>query len=77
MAGLVKVPESLASDSAVRVYSLPLTAAVMAFFQTQEGTLADVRVRQALTAATDTRTILESLQYATRPVRQTLLRGFE
>lgn len=75
MAGLSQVPETLQRDSGVRTYRLPLTAAVMTFFRTQDGVLADARIRQALVSATDTRSILSSLQYPTRPVRQTLLPG--
>lgn len=75
MAGLTQVPESLLGDSTIRTYNLPLTAAVMTFFRTQDGVLADVHIRQALTAATDTRAILEGLQYPTRAVRQALLKG--
>jgi peptide/nickel transport system substrate-binding protein len=75
MAGLSQVPETLIGNSGIQVYNLPLTAAVMTFFRTQNGLLADARIRQALVAATDTRSILDSLQYPTRPVRQTLLPG--
>ncbi len=75
MAGLTQVPNGLQDDSTVRIYNLPLTAAVMTFFRTQDTVLADVHVRQALVLATDTRSILDSLPYPTRPVRQALLGG--
>lgn len=75
IAGLTQVPDSLKDDGSLRVYNLPMTAAVMSFFRTQGGLLASTKVRQALVAATDTRGIIEGLQYPTKPVRQALLRG--
>lgn len=75
IAGLTQVPDSLTGDSSVRVHSLPLTAAVMTFFRTQEGVLGDTRVRQALVMATDTNSIVGSLSYPAKPVRQALLSG--
>lgn len=75
IAGLTQVPDSLKGDGAMRVYNLPMTAAVMSFFNTQDGPTASVKVRQALVTASDIRAIIESLQYPTRPVRQALLRG--
>lgn len=75
IAGLNQVPDSLEGDSSVRIYNLPLTAAVMAFFRTQDSVLSDVLVRQALVAATDTNAILSNLSYPAKPVRQALLSG--
>lgn len=75
IAGLTQVPDSLKGDGGLRVYNLPMTAAVMAFFRTQDSVLASTKVRQALVAASDTPSIMEDLQYPTKPVRQALLRG--
>ena len=75
IAGLTQVPDSLKSDGGLRVYNLPMTAAVMSFFRTQNSVLASTKVRQALVAASDTRSIMEGLQYATKPVREPLLHG--
>jgi peptide/nickel transport system substrate-binding protein len=73
IAGLTQVPSQLQRDGVVRIYNLPLTAAVMTFFRTQESVLASTKLRQALIAGADTKSIMDSLQYPTRPVRQALL----
>ncbi|HSX29327.1 MAG TPA: ABC transporter substrate-binding protein [Candidatus Saccharimonadales bacterium] len=73
--GLSSVPEALQKDGSMHAYHLPLTAAVMTFFRTQDGVLADSKVRQALVRAADTASIIDSLEYATQPVRQPLLHG--
>lgn len=75
VSGLTQVPERIKGDGAAYVYNLPLTAAVMTFFRTEQGVLADAKVRQALVRATDTASIVESLEYATLPVRQPFLHG--
>ncbi len=76
MAGLNKVPDELREDAGTRVYSLPLTAAVMTFFRIKEGSvLSDVTVRRALVGATDINTIIKSLDYPTLPVREPLLQN--
>ncbi|HTH72423.1 MAG TPA: peptide ABC transporter substrate-binding protein [Candidatus Pristimantibacillus sp.] len=75
LAGLAQMPDALKNDSAVRVYNLPLSAAVMTFFRTQEGVLADPTIRQALVRAADTKAIVAGLPYPTKPVQQALLRG--
>jgi peptide/nickel transport system substrate-binding protein len=75
VSGLSQVPKELQDDGTRHTYSLPLTAAVMTFFRTQDGVLASTKVRQALVRATDTPGILENLDYATQPVRQPLLHG--
>jgi peptide/nickel transport system substrate-binding protein len=75
MAGLDSLPASLARDHDVNANSFTSTAAVMAFFKTSSGVLADQQVRQALTQGTDTDTILRALGYAAKPVREPLLQG--
>ena len=75
MAGLSSLPAKLAHDSTVRSYSFPLTAAVMSFFNTSQGVLADVHVRQALVQAANQPAILASLGYPAIPVREPLLQS--
>lgn len=75
MAGLDQAPEVLKGSAGAQVYNLPFTAAVMAFFRTQEGVLADAKVRQALVSAVDRRGVIETLPYPTKPVRQPLISG--
>lgn len=75
MAGLDSVPMADAKDDTVRSYSMPLTAAVMAFFKNNHPVLSDVQVRKALITATDTKKIIDSLGYPTNPVTEPLLKG--
>lgn len=75
ISGLTQVPKSLANDDSVRAYNLPISAAVMTFFRMSSGVLADRTVRQALTTATDRSAIIDSLGYATMPVREPLLQN--
>ena len=75
VAGLTSVPDSLKKDGSTRVYNLPLTAAVMAFFNTLDGPTNDEGVRRALAAAQDTPAIAGSVPYPTQSVREPLLHG--
>jgi peptide/nickel transport system substrate-binding protein len=73
--GLVKVPDELLNDKSMRVYNLPLTAEVMAFFRNSQEVLSDNKVRQALVQSADTVRIMADLRYPTRPAREPLLPG--
>jgi peptide/nickel transport system substrate-binding protein len=73
--GLTTMPEQLRGSGEARAYNLPLTAAVMAFFKTSSGVLADAKVRSALVLASDVPSVISGLPYATLPVREPLLRG--
>lgn len=75
MAGLSEVPASLKDDDSVYAHNLPLTAAVMTFFKTSEGVLAEPAVRKALVYGADQQKIIKELGYATKPVREPLLQG--
>jgi peptide/nickel transport system substrate-binding protein len=75
LVGLTEVPPELKGEGTMRAYNLPLTAAVMTFFKTTEGVLADVKVRQALVSASDVPGIMGSLNYATVAVREPLLKN--
>jgi peptide/nickel transport system substrate-binding protein len=75
IAGLDELPKALKGAGGVRVYSLPLSAAVMAFFDTGNGVTNDVNVRKALVASADVDAIISKLSYATQPVREPLLHG--
>ncbi len=75
IAGLTQVPEELYEDKSVRINSLPLEAAVMAFFRTNAEILSDVAVRRALVSATDRQSLIKSLGYYTRAVESPILFG--
>ncbi len=75
MAGLDSVPTAVAKDPDIKIDSLNSTAAMMTFFKTSGGVLADAKVRQALVQGADTSTVLDQLGYPTRPVNEPLLIG--
>lgn len=75
MAGLNQVPAKLAKQHDVHAMSFNSTAAVMSFFKTSSGVLADAHVRQALVKGTDTTAIIRKLNYSTTAVDEPLLQG--
>jgi peptide/nickel transport system substrate-binding protein len=75
VSGLTQTPAELTGDPDVLTYNLPLTAAVMAFFRTQDGLLASPKMRQALVRGADRLGIITELPYATQPVLGPLLSG--
>ena len=75
MAGLTSVPETLTNARDVKVTSFGSTAAVMTFFRTTNNVLSNTPVRKALVQSANTETILRSLGYTTRPVKEPLLIG--
>jgi len=75
MAGLNSVPSEVSKDSDLNVMSFNSTAAMMTFFKTSDGVLADTDVRQALVQGADTTEIMNQLGYVTTPVREPLLMG--
>ncbi len=74
IAGLTSLPSNLKLTN-VQTDTFPLTAAIMAFFKTSSGVLADVNVRQALVEAANQIAIMSSLGYPTIAVREPLLEG--
>jgi peptide/nickel transport system substrate-binding protein len=75
VAGLSQLPADLKNERGVTVYNMPLTAAVMAFYDTSQGITADRTIRQALTIATDPAAVASTLDYPTQTVLGPLLRG--
>jgi peptide/nickel transport system substrate-binding protein len=75
MSGLNHVPAALTKQSDVNDLSFSSTAAVMSFFKTSSGVLADAKVRQALVEGTDTAAIIHRLDYTTKPVDEPFLSG--
>ncbi|HSX16433.1 MAG TPA: ABC transporter substrate-binding protein [Candidatus Saccharimonadales bacterium] len=74
MAGLNDVPKGVAAKDVV-VSNFSSTAAVMAFFKTAGGVLADAQVRQALVQGANTKAVLAGLGYNTKPVKEPFLNG--
>lgn len=75
LAGLSSLPESLAKDSSVIDYNIPLTSEVLLFFKTSEGDLQDQKVRQALAYATDTNALMAGMNRPVLPANGPLLPG--
>ena len=75
MNGLSGLPSDLAKANDIKEISFPSTAALIVFFKTSGGVLADTQVRQALVRGADAASILGGLPYATKPVREPLLIG--
>jgi len=75
MAGLDNVPATVAKDSDANITSFNTTAAMMTFFKTDDGVLADVNVRQALVKGANIDAIMNQLGYVTLPVNEPLLIG--
>ncbi|MGH7158205.1 MAG: peptide ABC transporter substrate-binding protein [Candidatus Saccharimonadales bacterium] len=75
IAGFDEVPEQLQGEEGLRRYNLPLTAEVMVFFKNSLPPFNDAKVRQAFVRGTNTVNVINSLSYATVPVREPLLRG--
>lgn len=72
MAGLPAIPTESEVASA---YSFNQTAAVMTFFKTTEGVLADKAVRQALVRSTNTSAVRDLLGYPARRIDAPILPG--
>lgn len=71
--GLTAVPKDIKDNPDMNVQPLILNAATMVFFKTTSGVLSDKSVRQAMLRATDVPTIIDDLDYETRPVKGPLL----
>jgi len=63
MAGVQDVPDDLQKTLDLGQYNVPVTGAVMAFFNTTKDPMNDSHLRNGLTWATDEKTILASLTY--------------
>jgi len=75
IAGLDKVPATVATDKGSYQYSMPMTAGTYTFFRTTNAVLHDAKVRQALVLAANPSAIIKQLGYPAIPVREALLDG--
>jgi peptide/nickel transport system substrate-binding protein len=73
MTGLTDQSSNISEQT--NIYSFPQTAAMMTFFKTTQGVLAEKPVRQALVRGTDTNAIRHELPYAAKQVDAPLLKG--
>jgi len=74
MAGLGSMPKELDKESNIYRYDIPLQSEVLVFLRTSSEALGDVKVRQALTQATDTGKVLKSLGYPAKVANEPLLK---
>lgn len=74
-AGLQEIPQEVRLDRSNHVYEFPTTAAVMVFFKTSEGLLADLAIRKALVLAANKPALLTQLGQFVQPVHGPLLTG--
>lgn len=63
MVGLAGVPDYLQDKKDIKIHSIPVTGAVMAFFRNTHDQLKDVKIRQALVRAVDTAELVNGLGY--------------
>ncbi len=75
MSGLESIPGELAKDKSVQLYSVPLTSAVMAFFNTSHSLLGDINIRRALAAGVQRQPLVNITGRPTQLVDGPLLRG--
>lgn len=61
--GLDSVPDTLAEQPNVKIHSIPLTGQVVVFFKTSSPLFQDVKIRQALVQAIDTKKITAGLSH--------------
>lgn len=73
MVGLNSLPPHFSSNQSIYSYNVPLTAEVMAFFNTSAGVLSDVKVRQALVEGINESKIISGLGYPVIPAKSPLL----
>jgi len=76
MYGINSVPEDIQKSDSFQVNSIPMKAATMLFFKTTSaGPLSNVKIRNALTQATDNNKVVSLLDYTTRSVNAPFLVG--
>jgi len=72
-AGLPDVPQGTKEDSNLGEYNVPLLSEVLVFFRTSQDILKDTAVRKALTMATNTGSVINSIGYPVVPANEPFL----
>lgn len=75
ISGLESVPRELAGDDSIQTQVIPLTSAVMTFFNNSRPILDNANIRRALVSSIDHRQAVNLTPYATKVVDQPFLRG--
>lgn len=74
-ASFLELPDEVKGKDGIKVNDFLLTAANMVFFKQTNPVLADVAVRKALVQGADVQSLIDQLDYPTRPVRGPFLLG--
>jgi peptide/nickel transport system substrate-binding protein len=75
MVGIDSIPDSFEGDLKVKPYSIPVSGAVMVFFNNSHDYLKDPKIRQALVKAVDTKQLVNDLGYPAIPVNSPFLKS--
>ncbi len=75
MAGLNDTPEGLKDDINIYEHNIPLLSEVLVFLKNSNEILQDVKVRQALTRATNTAQVITALGHPVIPAKEPLLQS--
>lgn len=74
-ASFLELPNAVRADSRVQTSSFMLTAANMVFFKHSHPLLADAALRKALVQGADVQSLINQLEYPTRPIKGPFLIG--
>lgn len=75
MAGIDSIDSSTSREASVNVRNLTLSSAIMVFLKTTDPLLGDLKIRQALTQATNQKEVLANLGYSALIVTEPLLKN--
>lgn len=75
VAGLSTVPKDFSEDLSIREYNIPLSSEVMVFFKNSSLVFSDVKVRQAMSYATNPSEVISGINRPVLPATGPLLRG--
>lgn len=75
MSGLENIPDKLAKDGSLQVNAVPLSSAVMSFFNNSKNNLNNANIRRAMASGVDRSKVLTLTPYTTKAVNEPLLRG--
>ncbi len=73
--GVTEIPTYVTNDATAVAYNVPLSGSVDIFFNNTSSALADAKVRQALTAATNRPELLKKLGFSVLDSSEPLLKG--
>lgn len=75
VAGLTKVPENVKQDLSIREFNIPLSSEVLVFFKNTSPIFSDVKVRQAMSYATNPAEVIAGINRPVLPATGPLLRS--